>query len=199
MRVVFVGPPGAGKGTQSKLLVDYLAIPHLSTGELLREVIRSGTAVGRTVGPIMAEGKLVPDELVLGVFRERLGRGDCGEGCLLDGVPRTIRQAEAIDEIFAERGEAVDIAIELSVPDAELVRRLNGRGNEPESPRPDDRPEKIPLRLKVYQDQTKPLVDYYQKHGVLRKIDGIGTTEEVFGRIQGAIEAMRSQAGRVTR
>lgn len=192
MRVVFIGPPGAGKGTQSKRLVQFLGVPHLSTGDLLREAIRKGSELGQIAAPLMEQGRLVPDNLVLKILCERLGEPDCKGGCLLDGVPRTIPQAQELNKYFLTRHQAIDAAIELRVPDEELLKRLGHRARAVDDPRPDDQPEKIPLRIQTYHNQTVPLLDYYQKRSLLYTIDGIGSPDEVFARIQKAIENVRA-------
>ena len=188
MRIVFIGPPGAGKGTQSARLAKHLGLPHLSTGDILRKAIRDGTDLGLQVGPIMRQGKLVSDELMLGVVSERLDQEDCDNGYLLDGFPRTVPQAIAFDQLLADRGTAIDHVIELRVPDEELRSRLESRFRELESPRPDDRPEAIPKRLNVYHTETSPLLNFYTGHGqVLKTIDGTGTMDTVFQRIVAAV------------
>ena len=184
MLIVFIGPPGAGKGTQSQRLVDHLGILHLSTGEMLREAKRDETDLGKVVGPIMDRGELIPDTIMIRVIEERLSLPDCEKGCLLDGFPRTRVQAEALNDLLGKQGRQVDSVIELRVEQDELERRLIARHDQLEDPRPEDRPEAIPRRLKLYFDQTEPLLDYYRDRGVLISIDGMGTTDEVFGRIK---------------
>ena len=184
MLIVFIGPPGAGKGTQSQRLVDYLGILHLSTGEMLREAKRDETELGKVVGPIMDRGELIPDTIMIRVIEERLSLSDCEKGCLLDGFPRTRVQAEALNDLLGKQGRQVDSVIELRVEQEELERRLIARHDQLEDPRPEDRPEAIPRRLKLYFDQTEPLLDYYRDRGVLISVDGMGTTDDVFGRIK---------------
>lgn len=189
MLIVFIGPPGAGKGTQSQRLVDHLGILHLSTGEMLREAKRDQTDLGKVVGPIMDRGELIPDTLMIKVITERLDQPDCEKGCLLDGFPRTRVQAEALNELLGKQGRQVDAVIELRVEKKELERRLIARHDQLEDPRPEDRPEAIPRRLNLYFSQTEPLLDYYQDRGVLISIDGMGTTDQVFDRIKEQLPA----------
>ncbi len=194
MFLVFIGPPGAGKGTQAQRLIDYLEIPHLSTGDMLREAVKQGTELGKKAGPIMAASQLVGDDLMIGIVEERLSQSDCRRGCLLDGFPRTVRQAQALDELFAQSNRRLAAALELRVPEDELIRRLLGRYREmSKPPRADDRPEAVPKRLETYRNETKPVLDYYQSTRRLSTIDGAGSQDEVFDRILRAIDHRPSQ------
>ena len=178
MRLIFVGPPGVGKGTQCERLVELLAIPHLSTGEILRQAIVEGTQVGRASESYMSQGKLVPDEIVLRIMRQRLDQPDCQNGYLLDGFPRTIVQAKSLDEYLEQRGTPMSCVLELKVDKQHIIERLSVRG------RADDRPEIIRERLNRYDEQTAPLIEYYRAQGLLREIDGLGSPDEVFERIR---------------
>ncbi|MEX2560700.1 MAG: adenylate kinase [Pirellulales bacterium] len=181
MRVIFIGPPGAGKGTQSQRLAEYLDIPHLSTGDMLRQAVREQTEAGRLAEPYMSSGQLVPDEIILKLVGERLQRPDAATGAVFDGFPRNLRQAESLDNTLREMNSPLDVAIELRLDDAQVIQRLSGRG------RDDDRPEIIAERLKSYWDQTRPLLDYYRKRGLLKTVDGSGSPDEVFERIKAAL------------
>jgi adenylate kinase len=180
MRIVLLGPPGAGKGTQAKRIAAKLGVPHLSTGDMLREAVAQGTELGIQAAPYMKSGKLVPDALVQQLVVERVGRPDCRHGCLLDGFPRTAPQAKMLDELLAERGLALDIAVDIKVDEQELFKRLAGRG------RDDDDSAVIHQRLEQYYRLTRPLTAYYQASGILREVDGHGSPDDVFGRIMGA-------------
>jgi adenylate kinase len=182
MRIIFLGPPGVGKGTQSKRLVEYLQIPHLSTGDMLRQAYLDKNEVGILSQQYMSSGKLVPDPVILEIMGRRLDQNDCQKGCLLDGFPRTLGQARALDEFLAQRGTPLDGVLELKVDQEEIVNRLAGRG------RDDDRPEIIRERLEHYARQTAPLEDYYRQRGLLHTIDGVGTTDEVFARIKQVLQ-----------
>ncbi len=184
MRIILLGPPGAGKGTQAQKLVQRLKVPHLSTGDMFRQAIAAGSAVGQTAKGYMDAGQLVPDEVVLALVEQRLEQPDCSVGCLLDGFPRTVKQAEALDKYFAGRGKPLDGVIELTVDEEELIRRLMARG------RGDDQPEVIRQRMVAYHRQTKPLSDYYRKRGVLVEIDALGTVDEVFSRLTAAVDKL---------
>jgi len=199
MILVLLGPPGAGKGTQANLLIKQRSLVQLSTGDMLRAAVAAGTALGRKAGAIMERGELVPDDLVIGLIAERLDQGDAGEGYILDGFPRTIAQAEALDHLLAERGKTLDRVIEIKVDDDALVERITGRFacahcgegyhdlyKMPKVPgvcdrcggtnfvrRKDDNEEVVRARLKAYHAQTEPLIGYYKKQGKLRGVDGM--------------------------
>ena len=182
MRMVFLGPPGVGKGTQSSRLTKHFGIPHLSTGEMLREARRERSDLGALADEYMSQGRLVPDPLMLQLVERRLAQSDCNRGYLLDGFPRTLGQAEALDEILRRAGTPLTFVLELQADPEELVKRMTGRG------RDDDQPEIIRKRLDEYARQTAPLSDYYRQRGMLVTIDGHGTPDEVFRRITSAID-----------
>ncbi len=178
MRIIFIGPPGAGKGTQAERLIQTYHLAHLSTGDMLRAARDAKSEIGVLADKYMSAGQLVPDEVIMAVVGERLGQADCRQGYLLDGFPRTIAQAEALDAILSKQGTPLDVVLELNVAEDELFRRLAGRG------RADDKPEVIRQRLVAYRQQTQPLLDYYAKQGLLKTIDGLGTVDDIFARIQ---------------
>jgi adenylate kinase len=188
MRIVFIGPPGAGKGTQCARLARRFSIPHLSTGEILRTARERDTPLGKIVGPIMDSGGLVHDELMLDVVAERLADQDCAIGYILDGFPRTVPQARSFAEWLEAAGQQLDHVIQLVVDERELRDRLTARYNNLPNPRADDRPESIMQRLDIYRQQTEPLLEFYRHcDGILRVVDGIGTIDEVFARILDAV------------
>lgn len=184
MRIVFIGPPGAGKGTQSQRLKDYLKVVHLSTGELLRDAGRKGTPLGREAAEFIKAGQLVPDSIVLQLVVEHLDEV-CAHGCLFDGFPRTVPQAEALDQMLAERGTPLDLVLALEVSEAKLIERLTARG------RPDDDTETIRERFRQHNRLTEPLLNYYRSRGVLRMIDAGGTPDEVTDLIRKALDPVR--------
>jgi adenylate kinase len=192
MLIVFIGPPGAGKGTQSKRLLEYLRIPHLSTGDLLREARASGSSLGQLAAQYMDQGRLVPDPLVLAIVGEKLREPQFAKGCMFDGFPRTLPQARALDESLAQRGTPLDMALELRADDDELVARMLRRASAER--RADDNPQTIGHRMEVYRQQTSPLLDYYRFKGILTPIDAMGTPDEVFERIKTAVERRRAAA-----
>lgn len=189
MRIILIGPPGAGKGTQCQRLLHYLQVPHLSTGEMLRSAIKAGTPEGVQAKEYMDHGQLVPDPLVLGMVTRRLESPDCRVGCLLDGFPRTLPQAEMLDDLMERRAMTVDGVIELAVPRDELIRRMLARK------RADDNPEIFSKRITSFETQTAPLLDYYARQGKLASIDGLGTADEIFARVKGAVDRFGKALG----
>ncbi len=208
MDFILLGPPGAGKGTQAKLMIDKWNIPQVSTGDILRAAVREGTELGIEAKGFMDSGELVPDRVVIGIIAERLREEDAAEGFILDGFPRTIPQAEALQEILDDLGRNIDHVISIEVDDEELVTRLTGRRmckgcgesfhvvfnpSDKEGvcdrcsaelyQRDDDKEQTIRQRLAVYSDQTQPLIAFYEKQGKLRRIDGTGSIEEIFSRV----------------
>jgi adenylate kinase len=202
--VIFLGPPGAGKGTQARQVAESYGVPHLSTGDMFREHVSRGTPLGLRAKPIMERGDLVPDDLVLSMVEERISRADCDNGFLLDGFPRTLPQAEKLDEILRRRFKAAPLVLHFVVDQNQLMRRLTGRricaiGGEiyniydhpPKVPgrcdrdggelihRPDDREQIIAERLAAYEGQTRPLVDFYRERGVLQDVDGMAAPAAV--------------------
>jgi adenylate kinase len=182
MLLVFIGPPGAGKGTQCKRLTEHLGVPHLSTGDLLRKAKEQNTPLGNMADGYMKAGKLVPDPLVMSIVGQRLDQPDCARGCLFDGFPRTVGQAESLDASLAERGTPLDLVIELKVDEQALIDRMVQRAKIEH--RPDDTPETIASRMQVYRSQTMPLLAYYAQRGLLESVPGSGTPDEVFARIK---------------
>ena len=209
MRLVFFGAPGVGKGTQAQRLAVQEKIPQVSTGEILRESVKQGTPLGLQAKGYMESGKLVPDEVVIGLAREKLARPECSRGYILDGFPRTVAQAEALDRMFQEtRSPGLDHVVSFDVPNAEIILRLSGRRSCPtcqtvyhiahDPPkreghcdkcggglvqRVDDKPETVEARLKVFAQQTSPLVEYYQGRGLLRRVDSTGDINDVYRRL----------------
>jgi adenylate kinase len=178
MRLIFIGPPGAGKGTQAERVVQTYQLAHLSTGDMLRAARDAQTEVGKKAEQYMSKGELVPDDIIGEIVRQRLQEPDCQKGYLLDGFPRTIAQAEALDAMLESEGTPLDAVLELRVPEEELKKRLAGRG------RADDQPEVIAQRLVAYRQQTAPLLEYYENKGLLRPIDGVGSVDDIFQRIR---------------
>ncbi|WDI31007.1 adenylate kinase [Hyphococcus flavus] len=183
MIVIFLGPPGAGKGTQAAHIVERYKIPQLSTGDMLRAAVAAKTPVGVKAKEVMDAGNLVSDEIVGAIVSDRIEEPDCARGFLLDGFPRTLVQAEMLDEILAKKGLSVNAVIELKVDEAALLDRLRNRIEETkargEEVRADDNEETFAKRLGVYSEQTAPLIPYYEKQGKLRAVDGMGTVEDV--------------------
>jgi adenylate kinase len=190
MLIVFIGPPGSGKGTQSKRLLEYLKIPHLSTGDLLREAKATNSSLGRLAAQYMDQGRLVPDPLVLALVGEKLREPKFASGVMFDGFPRTLQQARALDESLAQRGTPLDMVVELRADESELTARMLRRASQ--EGRTDDNPQTIAHRMEVYRQQTAPLLDYYRFKGILTPIDAMGTPDEVFERISAAVTKRRS-------
>ena len=205
MKIIMLGAPGAGKGTQAKMIADKFSIPHIATGDIFRANIKEGTELGRKAKEYMDQGLLVPDELVVNLVVDRLTWEDAKNGYVLDGFPRTIPQAEALTNALAEKGEKVDFAINIDVPDQNIIDRMGGRRacvscgatyhivNIPPKKegicdvcgaelilRDDDKPETVKKRLDVYHEQTQPLIDYYKAEGVLKDVDGTVDMKDVF-------------------
>lgn len=192
MRIVFIGPPGAGKGTQCKKLVEYYGIPQLSTGEMLREVKSQDTALARWVARHLDAGQLAPDHLVMRIVAQRLSSPDCESGCLFDGFPRTIVQAQLLDEYFSKTGRRLDLVLDLQVAYDELLERLLKRA-ELEN-RGDDKLETIKSRLQVFETQTAPLLDYYKKRRLLATIDGTLSPDDVFEQIKSVVASRTGES-----
>ncbi|MBN1854743.1 MAG: adenylate kinase [Pirellulales bacterium] len=178
MRIVFLGPPGAGKGTQAVRLAEYLGVPHLSTGEMFRMAAERKTSIGLLAQEYFSTGRLVPDEVVIGVVQERLSDPDCSGGYLLDGFPRTLAQAKALDAILDQKETPLDRVIELTVAEEILIQRMLARG------RADDTRQAVAKRFEEYAMQTKPLSEYYLERGWLVTVNGEGTPDEVFDRVK---------------
>jgi adenylate kinase len=190
MRLILLGPPGAGKGTQAKILIDAYGIPQLSTGDILRSAIASRTPMGLAAKEIMDRGDLVPDEVVNGIISERLDAEDVKAGFILDGFPRTIPQAEALDQMLEEKGMQIDGVIEITADPDVLVSRIVNRARESAATsgaRADDNPEVVRKRLDVYRELTEPLVGYYREHGLVKTVDGMQPVEEVTASIRRAL------------
>jgi adenylate kinase len=185
MRLVLLGAPGSGKGTQAARLREHLQVPHISTGELLRAAVNAGTPLGLQAKAIMAAGNLVSDEIVLGMLEDRFQQSDTANGFILDGYPRNLAQASALDALLTRIRQPMDIAVQLDVATDLLVERIAGRAAA--EGRADDSPEAVRNRLKVYEELTAPVVDFYRNQGKLAHLDGVGQPDDVFTRIIEAI------------
>jgi adenylate kinase len=185
MNLILFGPPAAGKGTQAKRLVEQRKMIQLSTGDMLRAAIASGSELGKRVEGVMQRGELVTDEIVIALIEERLPEAEAAGGAIFDGFPRTLTQAQALDRLLQSRGRQIDLVIRLKVDDEALTQRVAGRFAE--SGRPDDNPESFKVRLSAYNTQTAPLLPYYEQQGKLTEVDGMGTIEEVAAAIDRAL------------
>lgn len=208
MKIIMLGAPGAGKGTQAKMIADKYGVPHVSTGDIFRANIKEGTELGKEAKSYMDQGLLVPDELTVKILLDRVAKEDCMNGYVLDGFPRTIPQAEVLEKALAELGDNIDYAIDVDVPDENIVNRMSGRRActecgatyhivhiRPKTEgvcdkcgkelvlRDDDKPETVGRRLSVYHEQTQPLIDFYSKKGILKTIDGTADMRDVFAAI----------------
>ncbi len=215
MIIILLGPPGAGKGTQAAKISEYLSIPHIATGDIFRDAIKQGTELGRRAKEYLEKGELVPDEIVNAIVRERISMDDCRNGFILDGYPRTLNQARALDDMLDDMGKSIDVVLNLIVPEDEIVRRLSYRricrrcgavyhliNNPPKVDgvcdkcggelyqREDDREDVIRNRLRVYHERTEPIVKYYKDRGLLVDIDGSGSIDEVWSRIKSVLDKM---------
>jgi adenylate kinase len=189
MRLVLLGAPGSGKGTQAARLKEHLQVPHISTGDLLRAEVAAGSKLGLEAKEIMARGDLVSDAILLGMIEDRISRPDTANGFILDGYPRNLAQANALGELLQRIGKPIDCAVQLDVDSDLLVERIAGRAKA--EGRADDNPESVRKRLSVYTDQTAPVVEYYRQHGMLTVVDGVGSLDDVFNRILEAIAPVR--------
>ena len=194
MNLVLFGPPGAGKGTQSGLLTEKHGLPQLSTGDMLRAAIAAGTPLGLSSKALMAKGELVPDETVIGIIAERYDQPDCRNGAVFDGFPRTVPQAEALDQMLAQRGRKIDLVLELKVDDAVLLARVESRIKAGGVLRSDDTPETLRHRLEVYYKNTAPLIGFYRKQGKLKTLDGMADIPEVTAQIDRALDGVGAKA-----
>ena len=190
MNLVLFGPPGAGKGTQSKLLTAQRGLPQLSTGDMLRAAIEAGTPLGLACKALMAKGELVPDETVIRIIGERYDQPDCKKGAVFDGFPRTIPQAEALDRMLSERGRQIDLVLELKVDDAVLLSRVEARIKAGGVLRSDDTPETLAHRLEIYYRNTAPLIGFYRQQGKLKTVDGMAPVEAVTAQIAAILDAV---------
>ncbi|MEO1749310.1 MAG: adenylate kinase [Pseudomonadota bacterium] len=194
MKMILLGPPGAGKGTQAQRLVELHGIPQLSTGDMLRSAVAAGTEIGKRAKAVMDAGELVSDEIVNGIVSERLDHEDCANGFILDGYPRTLAQADSIEAMLAEKGKDLDIVIELTVDDKALVGRIEKRAQEAiargEAPRKDDNAEVFDERLREYYKKTAPLIGYYHAKGLLKSVNGMASIDEVTAEIRALLEAV---------
>jgi adenylate kinase len=190
VNLVLFGPPGAGKGTQSKILTQNRGLPQLSTGDMLRAAIEAGTPLGLACKALMAKGELVPDETVVRIIAERYDQPDCTNGAVFDGFPRTIPQAEALDRMLAERGKKIDLVLELKVDDAVLLGRVEARIKAGGILRSDDTPETLAHRLGVYYKNTAPLIGFYRRQGKLRTVDGMAPVEAVTAEIATVLDGV---------
>ena len=187
MRLVLLGAPGSGKGTQAAMLKAELKVPHISTGDLLRAAVKAGTPLGLKAKAVMEAGKLVSDEIVLAMLEERLSQADVKNGFILDGYPRNLAQCKALEAVLQRIGQPLDIAVKLKVPAELIVDRIAGRAAA--EGRKDDNPETVRERLRVYEAQTAPVVGHYRDLGELVEVDGVGSMDEVFARILGAVRS----------
>lgn len=191
MYLILFGPPGAGKGTQAKILNDEWGLVQLSTGEMLRAAIAAGTELGRRCKAIMDRGDYVSDEIVIGIIAERLDKPDCAKGAVFDGFPRTIGQAEALDRLLQQRGSVIDATIELKVDDDAMVGRVAQRSLETGGSRGDDTPETLRNRLAVYKKNTSPLLDFYRGQGKLHSVDGMAPIPQVSESIRDILTTLK--------
>jgi adenylate kinase len=203
MRLILLGPPGAGKGTQAQRLLAKHRIVQLSTGDMLRAAVAAGTPVGLRAKSTMERGELVPDDVVVAIIADRIGKPDARRGFVLDGFPRTVPQAEALDRLLAERGLKLDAVMELKVDEGILLQRIEKRAAEMtargEKIRSDDNPEVLRERLSAYRKQTAPLVDYYASKGMLKSVDGMAAIDDVTAAIAGHLEPLRPRRAKVAR